>query len=203
MSTLLSTNKTTWLDNTNIQMIKHTYTNMEQRWKAGHLAYHQLAHGFKKRRTCCSGLANKSHRLVGPISSCHPQVTELQTCPSGQDCHLRHHICLLIAQGTPDVDTDTSPHQDTREQWEMSDTGCRLVHWVHGRLTNTVACVLVQRWGPDEGLWAHVCDRSTTLLRDGASVKTWTGWANSTCDGFIKWSWTLNGETINLDPFTS
>lgn len=45
----------------------HIYTNMEQRWEAGHLTHRQKCHGFKKRKVRCHISASESHCLVGPI----------------------------------------------------------------------------------------------------------------------------------------
>lgn len=101
---------------------------------------------------------------------------------------------------SPNTNTDTLPVRTQRNntKWVTMTRSRQNANWPE--LCGTCVSLAMKQ---NEGLWAHVCDRSTSLLQDVASVKTWTEWASSTCDGFIKWFWTLNGKTINLDPFTS
>lgn len=141
MSTFLSTSKTIWPDNINTQMIKHTYIQIWSRdGRQVNLVNldHQIIHGVKERKAWCSILTNKSHCLVGPIHLSHLQV---KSCKYPGQPGLPSQLPYLPVNSTtesPHVDADTSPRQNIKEQWEMNDTGCSLVHQVQGRLTKTV-----------------------------------------------------------------
>lgn len=150
-STLLSTGKTTWLDDINTQTVKHTCANMEQRWKAGPLAYHQQPGVLRK------GLGAADW----PVKATVWWVRSAPAAHTSQSCRHAPQARTAISATTFACSQHRCRHRRLPSPGHegavrMSDTGCGPVHRVLLTGRHGVASALVERWGLDGG-GEHMC----------------------------------------------
>ena len=96
----------------------------------------------KERRPGCSTLANQATVWWAPFisASTHRRAVNILIRPGLPS--QPPYLPVNRATASPDVDKDIPPHQNMKEPWGMSNTGCSLVHPVQCRSTKTCSvCV--------------------------------------------------------------